>query len=170
MALSPSQDEALTIPVHLEKSDIYSAVLINSMRSPLNWLTPLWVAALVYHLVSDYKYGWIVAFVMSLFSFFIILFSVARASLRMQGVLTPITYTLSGDGITAQFENGKNSADWSLVKGASETSKYIFVKMQRGSFHLVPKRQITEDQAVRLRQILRRHSPVKVRLQTDPQP
>jgi uncharacterized protein (DUF58 family) len=87
-----------------------------------------------------------------------------RAFARTPGALAPITYIFSADGVTAQFENASNTAAWTLVKGASETANFILIKMQRGSFHLLPKKQITEDQATLVRRILRKHVPAKVHL------
>jgi hypothetical protein len=162
--ISPDQYGDLTIQVRYEQSDLYSAGLMNSMRRPLFWMAPFSIGSIVYQSLSAHEYGWVVALVVGLFSFSLIPYPAARASAKMPGVLAPITYTFSVDGVTAQYENGKNSAAWSLVKGASETKKFIFIKMQRSTFHLVPKRQIAKDQAILLRQILRKHVPAKVRL------
>ena len=77
--------------------------------------------------------------------------------MKTPGVLDPITYTFTQNGVTAQYTNATNQADWSLVKGCYETSEFIFIKMQRGSFHLVPLRQVTNQQVAALRGALRTH-------------
>jgi hypothetical protein len=161
---APDQCESLAIKVLYEKSDLYSASLLNAMRHPLFWIAPFAIGSIVYQSLSTHEYGWIIALAVGLVSFSLIPYSAARASVKMPGVLAPITYILSVDGVTAQFENGRNTAAWSLVKGASETGKYIFIQMQRGTFHLMPKRQMTNDQVMLLRQMLREHVSAKVRL------
>jgi hypothetical protein len=81
--------------------------------------------------------------------------SATRASAKNPGVLAPITYIFDDFGLSAVFINGENRAEWSLVTGALETSRYVFVLMQRGSFHLIPKSQVDERELASLRRILR---------------
>ncbi len=151
MTLPPSsadRSEKLTIKVRYEKSDLYLAVLRNVMRHPLCWLTPLALGSLTAALFVDYEYGWIIAVVVGFVSFSLIPYCAIRTA---------------GN----QFENGTNSAAWSLVKGALETDKFIFIAMQRSTFHLVPKRQITNDRATLLRKVLRTYISRNVHLQND---
>jgi hypothetical protein len=161
---SLDESEELTIQVVYEKSDLYSAVRSNAVRHPLFWVVPLVIGSFTYGLFSEYVYGWIIALMICLASFYLVPFLAGRNAVKMPGILAPIIFTFSVDGVTAQFENGKNSAAWSLARGASETDKFIFVEMQRGTFHLVPKSQISQDQAKLLRQLLRKYVRAKVRL------
>jgi YcxB-like protein len=160
----PRDQSELALQVKLKKADIYSAVLANSIRLPIVWLFPIGVGSGMYTALSQYKYGWIFAAAVALLSFWLIPLSAAHASAKMPGVLAPITYSFSDGGITAEYEKAKSSADWSLVKGARETDKFLFIKMQRGTFHLIPKGQMTEVQATLLRQLLRAHVPANVRI------
>jgi hypothetical protein len=98
--------------------------------------------------------------------FFLIPHQTAAASLKQADVLAPITYILSDYGVTAQFQNGENKTAWSLVKGARETADYFFIEMQRNSFHLVPKRMISEEQAAGVREKLKANLSKNVHLAT----
>ena len=81
-------------------------------------------------------------------------------------MLSPISYRLSEGGISATYVNGTVSSAWSLVTGASESVRYVFVHMQRGSFHLVPKQQVDSQQLAALRGILHRKLGTKAKLTT----
>jgi hypothetical protein len=168
--MAPQDQSELALRVKLEKSDVYSAVLANSMRHPIFWMFPIGVGSGMYAAVSQHNYGWMLAVAATLVSFTLIPISTARASVKMPGVLAPITYRFSREGIAAEYENAKSSAAWSLVKGARENGKFIFIKMQRGTFHLVPKNQMTEEQAILLRRLLKAHVPPMWRFQTEPLP
>ena len=159
--MAPQDQSELALRVKLGKADVYSAVLANSMRHPIFWMFPIGVGSGLYSAVSQHSYGWMLAIAATLVSFSVIPISTARASAKMPGILAPITYRFSPEGIAVEYENAKSSAAWSLVKGARETGKFIFIKMQRGTFHLVPKNQMTEEQAIVLRQLLKARVPAK---------
>ena len=89
--------------------------------------------------------------------------SAIRAAAKNPAVLGPITYTFDDSGVSALFINGENRSDWSLVTGAFETSNDVFVLMQRGSFHLIPKSQVDQNELASLRNILHRKLGSKAR-------
>ena len=164
------QAESVQVKVHFCKSDLYRAVLTNSMRQPLFWIMPFGVAAGFFAGLTSAAaetsglvgvYAGAGALIIGVLSFGLIVYLSVRTTIKTPGVLDPITYTFTQDGVTAQYTKGMNQADWSLVRGCYETSRFIFIKMQRGTFHLVPLPQVTSEQATALRAILRTHLPAK---------
>jgi len=158
------QSDQVAIEVHLSKSDIFHSVLLTTLKHPLFWIASVGMGVIVYSVLAPQPYGWLLAVITSLGFLFLVPYSRSTSTAKQPGVLAPITYIFSSDGVTAQFENGANKAAWSLVKGATETNKYIFVQMQRGSFHLLPKGSINAEQDTRLRKILRERLSEKARL------
>ncbi len=150
-----NQPTDLTVEVHLSKGDIYRAVRLRSIRRPMFWLTVIMPGVVIFGALIAHPYSWVAAAVVSLGLFFLIPYQTAATSAKQADVLASITYILSGYGITAHFQNGENKTAWSLVKGARETASYFFIEMQRNSFHLVPKRMISEEQAAGLREKLK---------------
>src|SRR6266478_2713047 len=128
-------------------------MLSNSIRQPLFWMIPLACGSITYSLLSANAYGWLAALIVGAASSALIPYSSGRTAIKMPGLLDPITYSFASEGVTFEYKHGKNSADWSLVKGAYETSRFIFIKMQWGGFHLIPLRQITSDQAAAVRRV-----------------
>jgi len=156
-AVDPSAE--LAIPVQLSKADISESVKARATRTPFFWIVPLWVVGIVQFLLASsfhtpQLYAWVWALIAGLVSLFFLLRRSSASIARQPGALAPMAFVFSAYGITAEFENGTTKAMWSLVKGARETDRYFLIEMQRRSFHLIPKRQITEEQASRLREIL----------------
>ena len=154
----------LALRITLTKKVLRKAVYYNCVRTP--WC---WAIAVIVVIISSFKasrdpYEWVPVSIITVVIILLIPYSVARASLKSAALLAPITYTFSDRGVSAEYINGKNNADWSLVTGAAEGSGFIFIKMQRGSFHLIPKNQITDEEARTLRQILREHVQKNVSL------
>jgi hypothetical protein len=159
----------LAIPVQLSKSDISESVKLRAIRTPFFWLVPLWVVIIVqFVLASSFHtpqwYAWVWALIAGLISLFFLLRRSSALIAKQPGALAPMNFVFSTYGIAAEFENGTTKAMWSLVKGARETDQYFLIEMQRRSFHLIPKRQITDEQASRLREILRANISKNVQL------
>ncbi len=151
----PNQIAELLLPVRLTKADLYRASFLNAIRSKIFWIAPLGIGFIVANLLGNNPYRWYATVFAVLSYVFLVPYGSARTSAKNPGVLAPITYSLSDAGVSAQYVNGATVADWSLVLGAFESSRYVFIKMQRGSFHLVPKAQVGAQDFINLRQILR---------------
>ncbi|HLH02563.1 MAG TPA: YcxB family protein [Bryobacteraceae bacterium] len=153
----------VTVTVQLSRGTLFRAILEKQIRSWTYWITPLLIAAALLLNLRHNPFAAITApFAVMLF-LLAMPYNATRASLKNPGLRDPITYTFNDLTVTAKFSNGENRADWSLVTGAFETSNYLFVLMQRGSFHLIPKQQIDEFQLHSLRQLLRHQLGPKAR-------
>jgi hypothetical protein len=154
------QTAELAIPIQLNKTDISQSVKLRAIRTPFFWIIPLWAAGMVYFsLTFSFQtpqwYACVWALVAGLITLLFLLYRSSASIAKQPGALAPMTFVFSSYGITAEFENGTNKAMWSLVKGARETGSYILIEMQRRSYHLIPKRLLTDEQASSLREILR---------------
>jgi YcxB-like protein len=147
----------LSLQITLSRRDLRKAIYYNMFRAPWFWAIVAIAVIIILSRLNGDPGGLIGAIVGSFVVVLLIPYSTARAGMKSAAVLAPMTLKFSDRGVSAEYINGKNSADWSLVKGASEAIGFIFVKMQRGTFHLVPKNQITAEQADELRKILREH-------------
>ena len=157
--IAADQSAEFALPIQLNKSDISQSVKLRAIRTPFFWFVPLWVVVMVqFLLVSSFHtpqwYAWVWALIAGLVSLFFLLRRSSASIAKQPGALAPMNFVFSAYGITAEFENGTTKAMWSLVKGARESGLYFFIEMQRRSFHLIPKRQISEEQASRLQEIL----------------
>lgn len=153
----------LAITVKLSKSLLFWATVQKHFRSPLYWIASL---ALIGIVLTELK-GNPFATVAAVFAGLIILISMpisaTRSSTKNPAILASITYLFDNFGVLARFTNGEVRSDWSLVVGAFETATSVFVVMQRGSFHLVPKTQVDENELIFLRQILHSKLGAKAR-------
>ena len=87
-----------------------------------------------------------------------------RSFTKYPGILSPIWFSFSSSGVVSELVHQKSSADWSLMTGAVESAEFIFIGMQRGTYYVIPKAQLTADQVVRLKDILRRYVAKNIRL------
>jgi len=167
--ISANKTAELVIPIHLDKADISASVYLRAIRTPFFWLFPLWVIVMVVFFLSSYfhtsrLYAWVWGLIAGPISLFFLLQRSSASIAKQASTLAPMTLTFSAYGITAEFQNGTSKANWSLVKGARETGHYFFIDMQRRSFHLIPKRLLTDEQAAHLREILRANITKNVHL------
>jgi hypothetical protein len=163
------QSAELVITVRLTKSDISECVKLRAFRSPFFWIIPLWAVIMIEFTLSSTlhtprSYGWASGLIGGMLSLIFLLRRSSASMAKQPGALAPMKFEFSAYGITADFENGTNKAMWSLVKGTRETAPYFFIEMQRRSFHLIPKRLLTEEQTSRLREILRAHISKNIEL------
>jgi len=163
------QSADLILPVQLNKSDISQAVKLRAIRTPFFWIVPLWVMGMVYFLLDSlfhtpllYAWGW--ALIAGLMTVPLLLNRSIASIAKQPSALSPMTFVFSAYGITADFENGTNKAAWSLVKGAREIGHFFIIEMQRRTFHLIPKRLLSDEQASHLRGILRANVSKNVHL------
>jgi hypothetical protein len=147
----------LTLKISYTKADLWRSIYFDSILKPLFWIAALIPAAIVFTTLSESPFRWVAAIAAALIIIVLIPYLRVRSSLKTKAILAPITFVFSDAGVSAEYVNGKNAADWSLVTGADENSQFIFVRMQRGSFHLIPKAQIGGGKATKLREILRQH-------------
>jgi YcxB-like protein len=160
----PDYADLLRLRFTLKKSDIYRASYSNVARGPALLFLIIVCLALGFISRDQGLKGWIGAAALGFALFLILPYWNARVTFKNPDVLAPMTLAFGTDGLAAEFEHGTNSAAWALVKGATETKPFIFIKMLRGTFHLVPKSQLTREELATLRQILEEHVLRKVRL------
>ena len=147
----------LTVKVLYTKNELRRAIYSDSFRKPLFWATSLIPAAIISYELRTFSFWWIVAIAIAGALLLFAPLLRARTILKSEALSSPIVLSFSNAGVSAEYVNGTNAADWSLVTGARESPHFVFLGMQRGSFHLIPKTQITSDQATKLRAILRSH-------------
>jgi YcxB-like protein len=87
-----------------------------------------------------------------------------RSALKNPNFHGELTFRFSGEGIEESGQHASGRMDWSLVKGVSETRRYIFVHMKQGGFELIPKDKLTSQEVTVLKSVLRAHAPGKVSL------
>jgi hypothetical protein len=161
-----NQSASLAVEVCLTKGDISRAVRLRSIRRPMFWVAVILPGFIILGAFIAHPYSWVGSIVVSVGLFFLIPRQTAATSAKQADVLAPITYILSDYGVTARFQNGENKTAWQLIKGARETADYFFIEMQRNSFHLLPKRMISEEQTAGLREKLRAYLSKNVYLRT----
>jgi len=147
----------LIIKVLYRKSEVRKAIYSDSLRKPLFWATAVIPAAVISFDLPTSPAKWTSAIGVACGILLLVPLLRARSILKSEALSSPITFNFSETGVRAEYVNGSNAAGWSLVTGARENSHFLFVNMQRGSFHLIPKAQITGEQATSLRAILRSH-------------
>lgn len=81
------------------------------------------------------------------------------------GVKTPTRHEFTRIGISTFMGPVNNFGHWSYVKEASEGRNYLTIKFQRGAV-ILPKRQLTQDQAETIRSIVRAHLGRAAKLQS----
>ncbi len=123
--------------------------LRRQIHSAVFWIVPLAVICVALTSFRGNPNGGIAAVCVGLAMLAIMPLSATRASAKNPGVLAPITYVFDDFGVSAIFFDGETRAQWSLVTGAFETARYVFVLMQRGSFHLIPKSQVDDASSPR---------------------
>jgi hypothetical protein len=158
-----SSATGLPLKVQLSKADLFRATLRNQIHQPVFWMVPFAVICVALTSFRGNALGGVTAVCVGLALLAIMPLAATRASAKNPGVLSPITYVFDDFGVSAIFINGETRAEWSLVTGAFESSRYIFVSMQRRSFHLIPKSQVDERELASLRSILRNKLGTKAR-------
>jgi len=158
----------LSFQIRYRSIDLYKAIFIAAIRRPRSWLSAIAFAAgmiIVTGPCNREMYQlWPLFFLGGVVFTAIVMLLRARSVTKYPNILSPISFTFSDSGITTKYVNSRMEADWSLATGAFETAAFIFVGMQRGSFHPIPKAQLTNAQITRLREILRSHVSKKAKL------
>jgi hypothetical protein len=143
--MSDQPEELLRFEVTRTKSDVYRSILYTSIRAPAFYFVAALPAGVVYLLLAHIPFRWIFTLASYVWFLLVIPNSWARRNGKEPGMLGPITYVLSPDGIFSQHRNvanerlWTNTISWSLVAGVTESGKYVFIRLARDKFHLIPK-------------------------------
>jgi hypothetical protein len=172
----PNQAEpSLMFEITRTKSDLYRAIFYTALRAPGLYFIAAVPAGVVYMMLAfaHIPHRWLFTLASYVWFLFVIPRSWARRNRKEPGLLGPITYVLSPDGVFSEHRNAANEAlwtastAWSLISGARESKNYIFIRLARDKFHLIPKVQLGSEQTALLRTILRERVPKNVKLYSD---
>ena len=93
----------------------------------------------------------------SLFLFVLTPWLQAVISMRNPIMASPFRHAFSDSGIASAFEGGSISLDWSQVRRATETARFVGIWGKRGIPMVLPKNQLSVRELTALREILRAH-------------
>ena len=159
----PQAAEDVIIQVRLCARDVRWATFQYASRSKFNLFILAfaayegWLAGPVAAVGLILLAGLVVAFLSPWFN--------AWMSSRNPNMKEPFVHTFTGTGILSQFKSGSVSANWSLVRKASESTKYIAIWGKTGIPLTIPKVQLTPVEILFLRRVLRQHLGDKANLQ-----
>jgi hypothetical protein len=165
-------ERLLTFQVTCTKSDIFRFFRHTSIRTPVYYVAaagPTAVVYLIFLLTHIPHRPWFTLASYAAF-LFVIPRSWARTATKEPGQLEPVIYALSAEGISTEYRNAstgeswKSDVSWALARGAAETKRYIFIRLARDKFQLIPKGQLGADQIGLLRRILRERVTGTVKL------
>lgn len=88
----------------------------------------------------------------------------AAISMRNPTMKFPFCHTFSPLGISTKFQGGSISLEWSNIKRAAESERYIAIWGKRGAPLLIPKIQLREDHLSPLRTVLKLNLHDKAKL------
>ena len=165
-------EQLLRFEITRTKSDVYRSILYASLHAPALYLSAALPAGVVYLILAlaNIPHRWLFTLASYVWFLLIIPNSWARRNRKEPGLLGPITYVLSSEGIFSEHRNAANetlwtaSTAWSLISGATESKKYIFIRLARDRFHLIPKAQLRNEQTQVLRTILLQRVAKNVKL------
>lgn len=165
------QTQAITIRFQLSKSDVYRALVRNIVRKawflalvPIVGVSSVLIALLEPAKYGDQLYSGVLTILFGAFFFLGVPYAQARSAMKNPSFRGPLVYTFSGEGILTEGKYASGRMDWELVKGVSESDRYIFVRMAQDCFHVIPKNQVSEADTSTLKSILRTCVKGKVRL------
>ena len=150
--------------------DVYRAILWVSLHAPAFYFIAAVPAGVVYLILARIPHRCLLTLASYVWFLLVIPNSWARRNRKEPGMLGPVTYVLSPDGI---FSEHRDAADetlwtattaWPLITGATESRKYIFIRLAGQKFHLIPKAQLGNQQAQLLRTMLQDRVPKNVSL------
>ncbi|MGE0045852.1 MAG: YcxB family protein [Hyphomonadaceae bacterium] len=81
------------------------------------------------------------------------MFAVQR-TLKMPGMKDPVRYALSNKGIAVEASSGQSQLSWAHYVRAKETPEFFLIALASRQAHIIPKAQLSEEQAARLRGVL----------------
>lgn len=158
--------EDLAIQIEMRKADLRGASLAILLSQPLYWVLPPLMAGAFWRLSAfSLPRGWAYGLGMLILLYYASASGAMRAATKTPGAMSPMTLVFSEEGVAARMVSSHSMAEWSLVKGARETKQHIRVEMQRKTCHVIPKSQISDEQASRLRAILKTKLNEKARFQ-----
>lgn len=171
--------ESLEITVTLDKRAIRRGITQHVFYGLLAWPFLLWALLIVALMLWPFAIEPITAETLTIGATFIggmailfvlvlfvaILFA-ARATQRLPGMLGPVAYTLSPQGIAVRAADAQSQLPWGYYARARETREFFLIVLKSRQVHLIPKAQLAAAQIARLRVFLTQFLG-KVRLRTD---
>jgi hypothetical protein len=157
--------EDLSIQIKYERGDMYRGYYLWTFRRKNYWLllAGCFLVPTVIHnafdpLGSDGWAGTMGATVILVAFGSWMPMVAARIAIKFPSTLSPMVYRFSDRGVRIEQANLRLEIDWPLTTGGFESSKYIFMTtLWPQAIFFMPKRQITDGQMDRLKDILRRH-------------
>src|SRR5580700_1738521 len=135
--MSDQAEQLLRFEITRTKSDVYRSIFYASLHAPAFYFIAAVPAGVVYLILARIPHRWMFTLVSYVWFLFVIPSSRARRNRKEVGVLGPITYVLSSDGIFSEHRNAANetlwtaSTAWSLISGVRESKKYIFIRLAK---------------------------------------
>jgi hypothetical protein len=164
--MTPAPGKELRLKIIFEPRVVYRALLREAFRTKVTYMLVIFFPVLIFNLFYETGHplaGLLTAACLALLCAFGLPALGTRRLLRAPATSGGVTYVFSDSGVLAEYAGARNFAEWSYVRGALETSDDIIVRMARG-FHLIPKSQITSEEAAELRGLLRGHVSTNVKL------
>ncbi len=163
-------EQLLRFEITRTKSDLYRSIFYATLHEPTFYFTAAVPAGVVYLILAHIPHRWLFTLASYVWFLFLIPNSWVRRNRKEPGLLGPITYVLSSTGIFSEHRNAPNetlwtaTVAWSLISGVKESRKYIFIRLARDRFHLIPKAQLGDQETQVLRTILRQRVSKNVKL------
>lgn len=161
---------AVQVEVVRTRSDILKGIAANVLRSPAafaSYLGGALVVAVIAVVVNTDETmeamigAGLVAFVGMLFVYLVIqaicVPLAARKSWSSPGMLEPVKFTFSDEGLGVESNVGHGTTSWIIWKGAFETNSLIVIRHQMNLLHIVPKRDLSANAIAGIRSILKKH-------------
>jgi len=165
MDQAAANDQLIDIKIQLNAGDFYRISLRSFARPVAAFLLVPIAITTYYTFQSGGSFGSVVIFIALLFLFMPALTIFAAHKRNM--LKKPIRYVFSNSGISTITVSASGFMDWSWVKSATESRKYIWVRLQ-DSFTVVPKGQLTSGEIASVRALLVKHLGSKARLAASP--
>jgi hypothetical protein len=159
-----SQPSDVSISVRLGASDVHWATMQGALNA-LNFVALLVVAVGVPARFGLAPVHYLMLLVLGgLFLFVVSPWIQAAISFRSPAMRFPFRHAFSTSGVKSAFEGGSLSLDWSHIRKARESSRYIGIWGKRGIPMVIPKSRLANTDLTALREILRSHLQNKAKL------
>lgn len=110
--------------------------------------------------LSEFVFGILIVFLLP-FLMYLRFKSTYFSNARIQ---EPIVYEFLNDQMKITGESFNSEADWSKTNKIEETRKWFLIYESKLSAHLIPKRNLSQEQIIDLRKILEALKDVRVKL------
>lgn len=160
-----------TIAFALSSADLFGALAQNMVRKlwflllvPVAGAVNLGVAIFVPASLNQTLGPGLIALGFGVFLFGVAPYLQTRSALKNPNFHGELTFTFSAEGIEDRGQHASGRMSWQLVKGVSETRRYISIHMKQGSFLLIPKDKLAGPELATLKSVLRAYAPGKVKV------